>query len=145
MSQRVWLISQSESFCVSRDSSMESFLLLLLWVLRKIIMLQSIMLAYCFRKNSEVKGVEGLPSQHSFLAKCVVVRRMKAPSCSRTQARYFTLHLSCQSHWTWADFGSDEAVQCIKKKPHKPHSFGFHQSPDSKNGEEAASALDGFC
>lgn len=47
------------------------------------------------------------------------------PSCSKIQARYITLHLSCQSHWTHADFGSTEVVQCISNT--MPRSFGIHQ------------------
>lgn len=47
------------------------------------------------------------------------------PSCSKIQARYITLHLSCQSHWTHADFGSTEVVQCISNT--MPRSFGIHR------------------
>lgn len=55
------------------------------------------------------------------------------PSCSKIQARYITLHLSCQTHWTHADFGSTEVVQCISNK--MPHSFGIHQSTDNSKDE----------
>lgn len=50
------------------------------------------------------------------------------PSCSKTQAHYITLHLSCQTHWTHADLGSTEVIQCISDT--MPHSFGIHRCPD---------------
>lgn len=53
------------------------------------------------------------------------------PSCSKTQAHYITLHLSCQTHWTHADLGSTEVIRCISIT--MPHSFGIHQCPDICN------------
>lgn len=58
------------------------------------------------------------------------------PSCSKIQARYITLHLSCQTHWTHADVGSVEVVRCISNT--MPHSFGIHQSPDDGQEESVS-------
>lgn len=64
---------------------------------------------------------------------CCEMHVLYTPSCSKIQARYITLHLSCQTHWTHADFGSTEVVQCISNT--MPHSFGIHQSTDNNKDE----------
>lgn len=75
-------------------------------------------------------------SQPSRLLRCAKTCEMHVlytPSCSKIQAPYITLHLSCQTHRTHADFGSIEVVQCISNT--MPHSFGIHQSTDNSEDE----------